>query len=189
MNKQGTALLVLLLVFILSTGVYVYSQNTLTEDEARNLFESLGCIGCHASGGVAKPFDEIVSTYKTVGQQYNGDIDAYTRENVEYFGQTFDSFDALMQQMGANVGATDQDIQALSQYFKSVFTQQGGTEQETTKETTTQPSPTQTETTTKETTTPQAEKPAIGTNTPLIVFGIAAVIIIAVLLVVFTARK
>jgi len=187
MNKHGITLLVLLISLLFATGAFVYSQKTLTEEEAKSLFESLGCTGCHVSGGVADPFDDIVSTFQTAGQQYNGDIDAYVRENVEYFGQKFDSFDALMQQMGANVGASNEDIQALSLFFRSVFTKGGGTSPEQPAETTTQMTETQT-TTPQETGAPQ-KKPPVGTNTPIIVFGIAAIIIIAVLLVVFTAKK
>ena len=181
----------LLLIFGATTQIAPLSQEQLTPQQAADLFQQLGCVSCHMPNGAAKPFDEILNKMSQMAKQYNGDIDAYTRETVEYFGgQKFNSFDEMMKVMQGNVGASDEDMAKLKAFFISYFEAVAKGEVE-------QPPAAQQEAAQQQEGAPaggaeappqqQAEKPR--TSIPAIVFGVAAIIIIAVLLVVFTAKK
>jgi cytochrome c553 len=136
-----------------------------TEDEAREVFQKLGCISCHMQGGSAKPFDEIVSLFQQWGGQY-ATIDEAVQKEVKYFGgQTFDNYDQLMETMAMNVGRTmdDPDIQLLYDFFLNLFESSAGTPTATA---TTTPTGTtgQTTTTTNAATTPTTGATEITTT-------------------------
>jgi len=173
------------------------SQQELSVNEAKKLFQQLGCVSCHMENGVAEPFDEILKEMGELASQYNGNIDAYVKEKVEYFGgQKFNSFDEMMKVMQSNVGASDEDIAKLSAFFKSYFekaTKEEGKTQQVTQEEkqTTKEEQTPAQGVEEKPTAAGKEKPTKQTtsNVAAIVFGVAAIIIIAVILVVLTAKK
>lgn len=193
--KPGTVfpLLVLLtlIAFGASTQITTVSQEQLTEQQAADLFQQIGCVSCHMPNGAAKSFEEILNKMANMAAQYNGDIDAYTRETVEYFGgQKFNSYDEMMEVMQANVGASDEDMAKLNAFFKSYFEAAAKGEVQQPAAGGQEETPAQQEQEAGGEAAPQeqpAEKPK--SNIAAIVFGVAAIIIIAVLLVVFTARK
>ncbi len=193
MNRIMVPMLIFILLFGFSSfAAYVSSQEQLTVEEASNLFQQIGCVSCHMPNGAAKSFDEILSLMAEKASQYNGNIDEYVRNEVVYFGnQKFDSFEEMMKVMQQNVGASDEDMAKLNAFFKNYFeaAAKGKVAQEGEAKTAEEQAPTQEEK------SPDQEKPAEEKvakqpqNIPAIVFGVAAIVIIAVLLVVFTARK
>lgn len=112
--------LILILVFVLSSTVYA-AYAVLTQEEAEALFDSLGCKSCHREGGVADSWSEILSELREWGEEYNS-IDDAVSEKVTYLGGVhFNTFDDLLEQMKNNVGASDEDIAKLKEFFISVF--------------------------------------------------------------------
>ena len=97
----------------------------VTEDEARQLFQRLGCTSCHTAGGTAPPFDEVVAMIESWRGQY-ASIDEAIAAEVVVFGQKYDTYDALMQAMASFTGKTLDDIRPLYDYFLQVFQGQQG---------------------------------------------------------------
>lgn len=119
MKLYSTILLLILLVSFAST-LYVVN-GALTQEEAKALFDRLGCRSCHRDGGIADSWPEILSELKEWGDEYSS-IDDAVSERVTYLGGThFSSFDDLLRQMQSNVGASDEDIAKLKDFFLSVF--------------------------------------------------------------------
>ncbi len=113
----------LALVAPLLAGSLLYTSSQTNIDEARSVFETLGCTGCHTAGGIAPPFDSVVSKVANWSSKYST-IDDAVKNEVNYFGgQKFNSYEEMMKVMAGNVGKTpdDPDIQLLSQFFKDVF--------------------------------------------------------------------
>ena len=111
------------LVIPLLAGSLLYTNSQANIDEARSVFETIGCTGCHTAGGTAPTFDNVVSMIANWSSKYNT-IDDAVRNEVNYFGgQKFNSYEEMMKVMAGNVGKTldDPDIQLLSQFFKDVF--------------------------------------------------------------------
>ncbi len=167
---MAVTLAILLLGIAASLAGVAAAQPTV--DEAREVFQTLGCTSCHMQGGSAKPFDEIVSLFQQWGGQY-ATIDEAIQKEVKYFGgQTFDSYDKLMETMAMNVGKTmdDPDIQLLYEFFLNLFESGAGTPTattptttETTGQTTTTTNAATTPTTSPvETTTTEASGPGVG---------------------------
>lgn len=186
----------LLVIFILlgfgTFTVYVSSQEQMTPEQAFELFQQIGCVSCHMENGAAESFEGILKEMAEKAPEYNGDIDEYVRNVVVYFGnQRFNSYDEMMKVMQQNVGASDEDIAKLKAFFRNYFeaAAKGEVAQEGEAKTAEEQAPAQEEK------APAQEKPAEEKaakqpqNIPAIVFGVAAIVIIAVLLVVFTARK
>ncbi len=182
---MAVTLAVLLLGIAASLAGVAVAQPT--EDEAREIFQTLGCTSCHMQGGSAKPFDEIVSLFQQWGGQY-ATIDEAIQKEVKYFGgQTFDSYDKLMETMAMNVGKTmdDPDIQLLNEFFLNLFESGAGTPTATTTPTTTGTTG-QTTTTTNAATTPTTgptETATTGAGGPGVGVIAASGVVVALILI------
>ncbi len=185
-------LVISLLVGFGTFTVYVSSQEQMTPEQAFNIFQQIGCVSCHMENGAAEPFDEILKEMAENAAKYNGNIDEYVKNEVVYFGnQKFNSYDEMMKVMQQNVGASDEDMAKLNAFFKNYFeaAAKGEVAQEGEAKAGEEQAPAQEEKAPAQE-KPAEEKPAKEPqNIPAIVFGVAAIVIIAVLLVVFTARK
>ncbi len=98
------------------------AQEALTVDEARQLFQRLGCTSCH-NGQTARTFEEAVLFIDGWRGKY-GSLDEAVAAEVEYFGgQRFESYDAMFNVMASNVGKTldDPDVRSLYEFFKAVY--------------------------------------------------------------------
>jgi len=197
-SRAGLLFATLFIAIILATFATVYAQPS--EDEAKAKFEALGCTGCH-NGGVAPTWDDVVAKFKEWKNKY-GSLDDAVKNEVNYFGQKFNSYDEMMKTMAGNSAAgtpDNPDFQVIDQFLRSIFTGGAGaptetetatetgaqtttqtgagtTTQETTQSPTQSPTETPTETGTPATETP---KPRMGFGT---IVGIAIVILIVVVL-------
>ncbi len=95
----------------------------ISEDEAFQLFQRLGCIGCH-NGNVATSWDQILADLRSVQDKYGGSLDEFAR-NVEYTlnpNVKFNTWEDLKSRMAQNVGRSvdDPDIQRIFSFFESV---------------------------------------------------------------------
>ncbi len=196
MSRAGLLFATLFIAIILATFATVNAQPS--EEEAKSKFEALGCTGCH-NGGVAPTWDDVVAMFKEWKNKY-GSLDEAVQNEVNYFGQKFNTYDEMMSTMaGSSAAGTpdNPDFQVIDQYLRSLF--EGGatgtpteTATETGAETQTTPQ-TETETTTPETTQTPTEtatetgapevtetpKPKMGFGT---IVGIAIIILIVVVL-------
>ena len=196
MSRAGLLFATLFIAIILATFATVNAQPS--EEEAKSKFEALGCTGCH-NGGVAPTWDDVVTMFKEWKNKY-GSLDEAVKNEVNYFGQKFNTYDEMMSTMaGSSAAGTpdNPDFQVIDQYLRSLF--EGGatgtpteTVTETGAETQTTPQ-TETETTTPETTQTPTEtatetgapevtetpKPKMGFGT---IVGIAIIILIVVVL-------
>ena len=114
----GLLALVLLLGIAVGLSQFVATAQ-ISEQEAMQLFQKLGCTSCH-NNAVAPDWNGTLEMLKKVQTEYGGDIDAFARD-VNYFGRkgAFNSWEELMAVMAQNVGKTleDPDIQKLNEFF------------------------------------------------------------------------
>jgi hypothetical protein len=115
----------LIVVALATTGLTALraaSQETLSVKAAADLFNKLGCTGCHAEGGTAMPLPKIIVEIQKWGEKY-ATIDEAVYNEVVYFGEehAFKTFKDLMAEMANNVGVGLEDVEPLSQFFKAVF--------------------------------------------------------------------
>ena len=120
MKSSAIVLMAAALVLYFLAAATAPASGQVTEDEARQLFQRLGCTSCHTSGGTAPPFDEVVAMIESWRGQY-ASIDEAVASEVVVFGQKYDSYDALMQAMASFTGKTLDDIRPLYDYFLQVF--------------------------------------------------------------------
>lgn len=111
------AVTILLIGAMLLAPTVVMGQ--LTYDQAEAEFQQLGCTSCH-NGGTAPPFDEVVQMIQSWSQNYNS-LDEAVAAEVVAFGKSYDSYDAMMQDMAQFTGKTLDDIQNIYQFFIDVF--------------------------------------------------------------------
>jgi len=177
-----------LIAAVLLLGIAVgFSQLIATaqisEQEAQQLFQQLGCTSCH-NGTVAPDWQGTLEIMKKVQTEYGGDIDEFAR-NVNYFGRTgaFNDWNELMEVMARNVGKTldDPDIQKLNEFFLAYAGVQPGAQEE-------QPADTATDTATQtqqeqdqadtqqEAAAPAEEQPAAEEQTQGIPFTVAVAV-------------
>ncbi len=113
------ALPLVLLAVLLACGALAAAA--ITEEEARRLFEELRCNTCHVEGGIASPWEEVL---EEVGEEWPAEyatIDDAARD-VEYMGQKmFRDFSHLMEVMGRNVGAPEDKLRQLEDFFRELF--------------------------------------------------------------------
>ena len=117
-----TLAVILVLTGAASLAEPARAQEVLTVDEARQLFQRLGCTSCH-NGQTARTFEEAVLFIDGWRGKY-GSLDEAVAAEVEYFGgQRFESYDAMFSQMAANTGKTldDPDVMKLYEFFKAVY--------------------------------------------------------------------
>ena len=118
LDPRSLALPVLLLAAIAGAAL---AGAQLSVDQARALFEQLGCTSCHTKGGVASSWEEILRGISDWARRYPS-LDEAVRSEVEYFGgKRFNSFDELMEFMGRNVGASAADVEKLKEFFTGYF--------------------------------------------------------------------
>jgi hypothetical protein len=111
--------IVFLAVTILAVGQI--SLAVLSEEEARKLFEELRCVTCHVEGGIADSWEEIIHEIEEEWPAEYPTIDDAARD-TEYMGQKiFRDFSHLMQVMGQNVGAPEDKIKQLEEFFRKLF--------------------------------------------------------------------
>ncbi len=114
----GLLALVLLLGIAVGLSQFVATAQ-ISEQEAFQLFQQLGCTSCH-NNAVAPDWNSVLEMLQKVQSEYGGDIDAFARD-VNYFGRVgaFNSWQELMAVMAQNVGKSldDPDIQKLNEFF------------------------------------------------------------------------
>lgn len=120
---RGIIMLILLGLIMTTPTLVLLSQ--LSEEQARDQFNSLGCNGCH-NGAVADSWDDILMELREVPEKYNGDLDRFA-QNVNYRlnpNIKFQTWQDLVNQMAENVGksADDPGVKAVFQYFENVAT-------------------------------------------------------------------
>jgi cytochrome c551/c552 len=176
------------LAAILAAGVLGLWASTvagaqLTEEEARSLFERLGCTACHIGDQPQRPalkWELIIELLQKVPEEYGGDLDAFAQSIEYYGGRTFESWEDLIAQMAQNVGRSpdDPEIRQLFDYFAAVAgaaPAQPPAEQPPAEEEAPAPQPEQ----------PQPEQPAEEKRG--IPFGLALAITAAIVVVVVAA--
>ena len=142
-----------LVLATLGPATIIVLQAQATEAEARQVFETVGCINCH-NGGQAPDWEGTLGKIRDWASRY-GSLDEAVQAEYTFSGGAA-SFDELMAQMHQfTPTATDQDIQLLSEFFRNVFQEAK----------TATPTPTTTTTTTTPTTTPPPGGPATVTET------------------------
>jgi len=150
----------------------------LTYDQAAERFAAMGCTSCH-NGRAAPTFEDMVALFQEWGQKYDNIDDAVANEVVVY-GQTYDSYDAMMEQMAKFVGKNLEDIQDLHQFFIEVFQGAGQPADDT--GTTTQQDTTTTTTVQEATATTTAQEEQAVEEQPSIAPAVAAGILVAVII-------
>jgi len=147
-----------------------------TEAEAKSVFEGLGCIACHRSGGIAKSWDEIVSKYRASAGRY-ASLDEYVRAEVSQevknkLGQDVNSWSDLFRVMSQLTGKSPDDpgVKTVESYLASLL---GAQAPEVTQPPETPVTPTP---------TPPAEERAVGVSF-IVAAVVALVIVVAVALI------
>jgi len=147
-----------------------------TEAEAKSVFEGLGCIACHRSGGIAKSWDEIVSKYRASAGRY-ASLDEYVRAEVSQevknkLGQDVNSWSDLFRVMSQLTGKSPDDpgVKTVESYLASLL---GAQAPEVTQPPETPVTPTP---------TPPTEERAVGVSF-IVAAVVALVIVVAVALI------
>ena len=148
-----------------------------TEAEVRSVFEGLGCIACHRSGGIAKSWDEIVSRYRDSTGRY-ASLDEFVKAEVSQevknkLGQDVNSWSDLFRVMSQLAGKSPDDpsIKTVQSYLASLLGAQAP--EVTPPETPVTPTPTP---------TPPTEERAVGVSF-IVAAVVALVIVVAVALI------
>ena len=143
-------LIIAVLSIILASGAVSHTVAQISEQEAKGIFERIGCTNCHGAG-VAPSWDEVLSLLRDWATKYDS-IDQAVASEVE--GVAASSYAQLMQTMATFSGRSpdDPDVKKLEEFFLQVFQEAGGkappaettTPAETTPSPTTTPGPEQT---------------------------------------------
>ena len=185
----------ILLILALAGYATQTTQAQPSPEEARQIFENIGCISCHAGKPLqpAASWDLIIQFMEDWSQKYPSIDEAIRNEVTYYGGQKFNSFDELMERMSQNVGKTrnDPEIQQLEAFFRSFWGEQQ-TETQTQEETTQAAEQTEAP---AETQTPEeqvegvrgGEEPKAGIT--LTVVSIALVILVTIVAAVYLTRR
>jgi len=167
--------LIALLSLIALSGAVSYTTAQVSEEEAKSIFDQLGCANCHGAG-VAPSWDEMIALFEDWATRYES-IDEAIASEVK--GVAASSYAQLMQSMATFVGKSpdDPDVKKLEEFFLQVFEQaRGGAPAAPT-------TPAETPAQTPETTAPETpEAPAEG-----ITFGEAAAIATLIIVVILVA--
>ena len=182
-SKLATATTILgliALVALVGLNSISVSQAQLSEEEARSLFEKLGCTACHVGNQPLAPalnWELILERLQKVQTEYGGDLDAFAQDTEYYGGRKFQSWEELIQQMAANVGRSpdDPEIRQIFEFFASYA---GVAPQET-------PAPAETPEETPTPTPPPEETPVEEARG--IPFGLAIAITVVIVAVVVGA--
>ncbi len=183
-NSSLATLLVLVIVVASFTLAVLRTQASpsVSEEEARGLFEKIGCVSCHRQGGIGDSWEEIVEGLRVAGGKYASPdeyVEAEVSKNVmEKLGQKVGTWQDLMRVMSGFVGKQPDspEVEAINSFFLSFFQPQQQTRTESPTETSTMTSgetvkatATQQPTTPKETaetsTTPTTKQQKPGTTT------------------------
>ncbi len=125
MRKQVIIMIGMLLIIPMLAISTTLTTAQVSEAEAKQIFESIGCVSCHVGQPLqpAASWDLIIQFMQDWSQKYPTIDEAIANEVTYYGGQKFQSFDELMAQMAQNVGRSpdDPDIQKLSEFFKSFW--------------------------------------------------------------------
>ena len=192
MPRGLDVLILAALVALAAAGGSGAASAQVSDEEAFQLFQRLGCIGCH-NGNVASAWDEVLAKLREVPEKYGGSLNEFAK-NVEYTldpNVKFNTWDDLKRRMAQNVGrdVNDPDIQRIFSYLESVALgaprEQPGTGQTTTEAPTTTPTGT-TETPEETATTPAAGEPG-GAAEGGVPLGLAAAIAAVILVVIAVA--
>ena len=190
---MSSRILIALLGFMLALSSLASYQlhAQISENEAKQIFESIGCTSCH-NGNVADEFDEIVDDMRAWSKKYPTIDDAVANEVTYFGGQKFNSFDELIAQMAQNVGKTpdDPDIKKLETFFRSLWggTQQAGQEQqEQGEQAPTSEQPTQEQQQEQPSGVKGGQEPRAGVT--LTIISIALIIVIAAASAVYLTRR
>ncbi len=184
-KNSGLATLLVLIVVVASFTLAVLrtqASPSVSEEEARGLFEKIGCVSCHRQGGIGDSWEEIVEGLRVAGEKY-ASPDEYVKAEVsknvmEKLGQKVSTWQDLMRVMSGFVGKQPDspEVEAISSFFLSFFQPQQQTQTESPTETATMTSeetvkatvtqqPTTPKETTKASTTPTTEQQKPSTTT------------------------
>jgi cytochrome c len=75
------ALLLVSVIGALLTSSILASLAQPSEAEAKSAFERLGCTACHMSGGIASPWDGVVSMFRSASGKYPS-LDEFVRAEI-----------------------------------------------------------------------------------------------------------
>ncbi len=126
-SRLATATIILglaAIVVLVGIASIKVSQAQLSEEEARSLFEKLGCTACHVGNQPQAPalkWELILQELQKVQTEYGGDLDKFAQSIEYYGGRKFQSWQELIQQMAANVGRSpdDPEIKQIFEFFAS----------------------------------------------------------------------
>ena len=163
-----------ILAILVTTGIAALAA--ISEEEARRIFEELRCNTCHVEGGVASPWEEMV---EEVGEEWPAKYTTIddAAKDVTYMGQKmFRDFTHLMEVMGQNVGAPEDKLRQLEDFFRKLFEEgkKEATKQEEAKEQAPAPQPAPTDR---------------GTEFMLVVAAAVAIAVIVGILVYVATRR
>jgi len=116
-----------------------------SEAEAKSAFERLGCTACHMSGGIASPWDGVVSMFRSASGKYPS-LDEFVRAEISQrvkakVGAEPKSWDELFTVMAGYVGKKpdDPNVRVVESYLASLLQAPGATTPPTTLTTPTSP--------------------------------------------------
>jgi cytochrome c551/c552 len=123
----------LVLIGVSLLGVILASTASLvvlsqpSEAEAKSVFEGLGCIACHRSGGIGNSWDEIVSRYKALAGKH-ASLDEFVEAEVyqkvkSMLGVEVRSWSELFKTMVGYVGKKpdDPNLNVVQSYLASLL--------------------------------------------------------------------
>ena len=199
MNSRGLVITALFALIMIASSFLIVSAQP-SEEEARQKFESLGCTGCH-NGGVAPTWEDVVNIFKEWKTKY-GSLDEAVKNEVDFFGKKFNTYDEMMAEMAKSSAAgtpDNPDFQVIDQYLRSLFeggqaTIETGTTETTQTETATGTTETQTTTQSPTETGTQAETTEAEEKGPVLGFGEIVTIAVVILVIIvglawFIARR
>ncbi len=163
MDMGKHVLLFVIAIIAFSSIATLFATAQLSEEEAMNKFQALGCTSCH-NGQVAADWNKILDLFESWKGKY-ASLDEAVKAEVEYFGgQKFNSYDEMMNVMAQNVGRSmdDPEFKALYDFFKALYE---GQPQETPTETPTETTPETTPPATEQTTPPETSPTQSPTQT------------------------
>ncbi|MCE4598964.1 MAG: hypothetical protein F7C81_02045 [Desulfurococcales archaeon] len=156
MRVLTTVILIIIILGLAGLG-YTIIYASISEDQARQLFESSGCTGCH-NGGIAPDFAGTIEKIKTWASKYNTLDEAVASEAPSF--SMFNNVKTWDELMNSMPGITPE----LTDFFTNIFTQSKTTTTTTTQETTTTTKTTTTTTQQTTTTTETTETTTITTT-------------------------
>jgi cytochrome c551/c552 len=168
------ALLLVSVIGALLTSSILASLAQPSEAEAKSAFERLGCTACHMSGGIAHPWNEVVSKFRSASGKYPS-LDEFVRAEISQkvkakVGAEPKSWDELFTVMAGYVGKKpdDPNVKVVESYLASLLQAPGATTP-----------PTATPTTPPQVTTPAPEAVRGGERlTWGVILAVVAIVII-----------